>query len=72
MPHVHGIFWLSEELVKPYKNDNNEFNDLNLGPEMTTHLVQFEMVTSKGRGERNVGSWYVIDIDDMLEGKNWQ
>ena len=62
---------------KKKKNDDNkeeqEFNDLDLEPEMTTHLVRFEMVTSKGQraGERKLGSWIVIDIDDMLNGNTW-
>lgn len=44
-----------------------------LEPEMTTHLVRLEMVTSKGKkaGQRDLGSWYVIDIDDQLNGNTW-
>jgi hypothetical protein len=38
-----------------------------------THLVRFEMQTTKGDNprERELGSWYIIDIDDMLEGNVW-
>jgi len=40
---------------------------------VVTHLVRFEMVTSKGknRNERNLGTWQIIDIDDMLNGNVW-
>ncbi len=50
---------------------DDDANDLE--PEMTTHLVRFEMVTSKGQrqGERVLGSWYIIDIDDQLNGNTW-
>ena len=26
MPHVHGVLWLKEEVVKPYLKENGEFN----------------------------------------------
>lgn len=36
------------------------------------HLVRMEMATSRGpEGGRLLGSWQVIDIDDMLEGNVW-
>ena len=44
MPHVHGIFWLSEDLVKPYKNDNNEFNDLET-PELVDKWISVSLDT---------------------------
>ena len=44
MPHVHGIFWLSEDLVKPYKNDNNEFNDLET-PELIDKWISVSLDT---------------------------
>ena len=38
-----------------------------------THLVRFEMQTTKGETvqDRELGSWYIIDIDDQLEGNVW-
>jgi len=38
-----------------------------------THLVRFEMETTRGDhvGVRNLGSWQIIDIDDMLDGNVW-
>ncbi len=38
-----------------------------------THLVRFEMQTSKGDNsrDRELGSWIVIDVDDMLNGNVW-
>jgi len=41
--------------------------------EAVTHLVRFEVETMKGEnpGERIVGSWQIIDIDDMLNGNVW-
>lgn len=38
-----------------------------------THLVRFEVETMKGDkpGERILGSWQIIDIDDMLNGNVW-
>lgn len=44
-----------------------------LEPEMTSHLVRLELVTSKGQklGAREIGSWKIIDIDDMLDGNTW-
>ena len=38
-----------------------------------THLVRFEAETMKGEkpGERILGSWQIIDIDDMLNGNVW-
>jgi len=41
--------------------------------ETVTHLVRFEVETKKGEnpGERKVGSWQIIDIDDMLDGNVW-
>mmetsp|Transcript_26880 Transcript_26880/g.55022 ORF Transcript_26880/g.55022 Transcript_26880/m.55022 type:complete len:347 (-) Transcript_26880:196-1236(-) len=36
------------------------------------HVVRFEMVTSKGEsGGRELGSWKIIDWDDLLEGNVW-
>ena len=26
MPHVHGVLWLKEEVVRPYLKENGEFN----------------------------------------------
>ena len=26
MPHVHGVLWLKEEIVRPYLKENGEFN----------------------------------------------
>ena len=54
MPHVHGVFWLRQDLIKPYLNENNEYNDntihevidkwvscsLNTGDEKLNKLVQ--------------------------------
>jgi len=53
--------------------DIGENDDTGLQPKETTHLVRFEMVTSKGEnpGERELGSWYIIDIDDQLNGNTW-
>jgi hypothetical protein len=42
--------------------------------EEVTHLVRFEMQTNKGENdarERELGSWYIIDIDDQLNGNVW-
>jgi len=41
--------------------------------EKVTHLVRFEMETYKGNahGQRKLGSWKIIDIDDMLNGNVW-
>lgn len=41
--------------------------------EAVTHLVRFEVETMKGEkpGERILGSWQIIDIDDMLNGNVW-
>ena len=39
--------------------------------EEVVHNVRFEVVTEKsddGESGRKVGSWKIIDIDDMLEG----
>jgi hypothetical protein len=38
-----------------------------------THLVRFEMQTTKGENvqDRELGSWYVIDIDDQCMGNVW-
>jgi len=38
-----------------------------------THLVRFEMQTTKGETvrDRQLGSWYVIDIDDQCMGNVW-
>jgi hypothetical protein len=38
-----------------------------------THLVRFEMQTTKGETvqDKELGSWYIIDIDDQLEGNVW-
>lgn len=35
-----------------------------------THLVRFEMQAAKGENprERELGLWYIIDIDDILVG----
>ncbi len=62
-----------EENGNGSSRDENDFSDLDLEPAKTTHLVRFEMVTSKGQlpGERKIGSWYIIDIDDMLDGNKW-
>ena len=49
MPHVHGIFWLSEDLFKPYKNDNNEFNDLE-----TPELVDKWFLVSLDTGDEEL------------------
>ena len=40
--------------------------------EQIAHVIRFEMVTSKGaKGERMLGSWQIIDWDDMLNGNCW-
>lgn len=46
-------------------------SDMAEGP--VTHLVRFEMATTKGseKGQREMGSWQIIDWDDMLEGNVW-
>ncbi len=37
--------------------------------EEVIHLVRFEVVTDETeRGEREIGSWKLIDVDDLLEG----
>lgn len=39
--------------------------------EEVVHLVRFEVVTDEtehGGGEREVGAWKIIDVDDLLEG----
>ena len=45
------------------------------GQEEVTHLVRFEMQTTKGlttnNRDRVLGSWYIIDIDDHLHGNVW-
>lgn len=54
-----------EELIQG--NDKRE-------KEEVTHLVRFEMQTTKGEHDarvRELGSWYVIDIDDQLHGNVW-
>ena len=32
------------------------------------HVVRFEVVTEKEDGGRKIGSWKIIDFDDMLNG----
>ena len=27
MPHVHGVFWLRSDLIRPYLNENGEYLD---------------------------------------------
>ena len=27
LPHLHGVFWLSEEKLKAYKNENGDYKD---------------------------------------------
>ena len=27
LPHLHGVFWLSEEKLKTYKNENGDYKD---------------------------------------------
>eukprot|EP00986_Skeletonema_menzelii_P014533 scaffold9751_cov153-Skeletonema_menzelii.AAC.4 len=37
--------------------------------EEVIHLVRFEVVTDEGeRGERVIGAWKIIDVDDLLDG----
>jgi hypothetical protein len=39
--------------------------------EEVVHLVRFEVVTDEtehGGGEREIGAWKIIDVDDLLEG----
>jgi hypothetical protein len=41
--------------------------------EEVVHLVRFEVVTDEKNengeeGEREIGSWKIIDVDDLLEG----
>jgi len=45
----------------------------NIKEKAVTHLVRFEVETTKGEkpGERILGSWQIIDIDDMLNGNVW-
>lgn len=52
--------------TKEQDMDNNELTEV-------THLVRFEMVTSKDEStsKRQIGSWQIIDWDDMLEGNIW-
>jgi hypothetical protein len=54
-----------EELIQG--NDKRE-------KEEVTHLVRFEMQTTKGEHDarvRELGSWCIIDIDDQLHGNVW-
>ena len=64
---------ISGKVIQGQGKGEIDTNDLDLEPEMTTHLVRFEMVTSKGiqQGQRDIGSWYIIDIDDQLSGNVW-
>jgi len=41
--------------------------------ENVTHLVRFEMPTFRGAepSERELGSWKIIDWDDLLHGNVW-
>ena len=41
--------------------------------ERVSHCVRFEMMTTPGeeKGQRVLGSWQIIDIDDFLDGNQW-
>ena len=44
MPHVHGVFWLAEDIVKQYKNDKNEFIDATT-PELIDKWISVSLNT---------------------------
>lgn len=52
----------TSEIVQGMKDDAAE--------EEVVHLVRFEAVTDRGKkkGERELSSWKIIDVDDLLEG----
>ena len=74
-------FWVKQHESKEDNDENNDNSGVIIQGEEceegeekhVTHLVRFEMVTKKGRnrGERELGSWYIIDVDDMLNGNVW-
>ena len=39
-------------------------------PEEVSHLVRFEVVANMD-GTRHLGSWRIVDWDDMLNGNVW-
>ena len=53
------------EIVQGMEDDEDE--------EEVVHLVRFEVVTDRKKdgnnnGERDIGSWKIIDVDDLLDG----
>ncbi len=53
------------EIVQGMEDDEDE--------EEVIHLVRFEVVTDRKKdnnntGERDIGSWKIIDVDDLLDG----
>lgn len=68
---------VSVECLEKFQVNDSVTGELLQGSDMAerpaTHLVRFEMATTKGseKGQREMGTWQVIDWDDMLEGNVW-
>lgn len=72
---LESIQFIDTEAAADANNNGNESKeDVNENEiSEVTHLVRFEMVTSKDEStsKRKIGSWQIIDWDDMLQGNIW-
>jgi len=67
---------VSIRCLESFQVRDNQTGDVIQGSESeeeeVTHLVRFEMVTSRDdHGGRVPGNWQIIDWDDLLEGNVW-